>query len=150
VEKWKLIFAVRIVTVHIGGARPALLKIIVCTPSIALNSGKKDPSKMFPCQIWATFSSLAILALAFRCPDEDNFLGDRAMTLIHVNGIFEHCVRFCRCKGAQFQSMSSFLATGCFLPLSTDLKLLSHWMFWITLELIPWNAKLQPRVFSRS
>jgi hypothetical protein len=22
------------------------------------------------------------------------------MTLIHVNGIFEHCVRFCRCQGA--------------------------------------------------
>ena len=22
------------------------------------------------------------------------------MTLIHVNGVFEHCVRFCRCQGA--------------------------------------------------
>lgn len=22
------------------------------------------------------------------------------MTIIHVNGIFEHCVRFCRCLGA--------------------------------------------------
>ena len=31
------------------------------------------------------------------CSDEDNFLGDRLMTLIHVNGIFERCVRFCRC-----------------------------------------------------
>lgn len=26
--------------------------------------------------------------------------GDRRMILIHVNGIFEHCVRFCRCKSA--------------------------------------------------
>lgn len=22
------------------------------------------------------------------------------MTIIHTNGIFEHCVRFCRCQGA--------------------------------------------------
>jgi hypothetical protein len=26
--------------------------------------------------------------------------GDREMTLIHVNGVFQHCVRFCRCQGA--------------------------------------------------
>jgi hypothetical protein len=48
---WKLVFAVRIVMVRIGGARPASLKIIDCTPSIALNSGKKDPLKTFPCLI---------------------------------------------------------------------------------------------------
>ena len=35
-----------------------------------------------------------------QCPDNDNLFGDRGMTLIHVNGIFEHCVRFCRCQGA--------------------------------------------------
>src|SRR5437016_507923 len=35
-----------------------------------------------------------------RCPVEDDDFGDRQMTLIHVNGLFEHCVRFCRCLGA--------------------------------------------------
>jgi hypothetical protein len=35
-----------------------------------------------------------------RCPDDNNLFGDRVMTLIHVNGVFEHCVRFCRCQGA--------------------------------------------------
>ena len=35
-----------------------------------------------------------------RCPDDENLFGDRRMTLIHVNGVFEHCVRFCRCEGA--------------------------------------------------
>jgi CxC2 like cysteine cluster associated with KDZ transposases len=34
------------------------------------------------------------------CPDEGDLFGDRRMTLIHVNGVFEHCVRFCRCHGA--------------------------------------------------
>lgn len=34
------------------------------------------------------------------CPKDDNSFGDRQMTLIHVNGVFEHCVRFCRCPGA--------------------------------------------------
>ena len=35
-----------------------------------------------------------------RCPEDDDLFGDRKMILIHVNGIFEHCVRFCRCKSA--------------------------------------------------
>jgi len=35
-----------------------------------------------------------------QCPEDDNLFGDREMTLIHVNGIFEHCVRFCRCQGS--------------------------------------------------
>jgi CxC2 like cysteine cluster associated with KDZ transposases len=34
------------------------------------------------------------------CPEDDNLFGDRRMTLIHVNGVFEHSVRFCRCQGA--------------------------------------------------
>jgi len=34
-----------------------------------------------------------------RCADDDNPFGDRVMTLIHVNGVFQHCVRFCRCQG---------------------------------------------------
>lgn len=33
------------------------------------------------------------------CWEDENIFGDRKMTLIHVNGIFEHCVRFCRCSG---------------------------------------------------
>jgi len=35
-----------------------------------------------------------------QCPQEGDLFGDRRMTLIHVNGIFEHYVRFCRCQGA--------------------------------------------------
>jgi len=34
------------------------------------------------------------------CPDGDDLFGDRRVTVIHVNGVFEHCVRFCRCPGA--------------------------------------------------
>jgi hypothetical protein len=34
------------------------------------------------------------------CPEDGNLFGDRRMTLIHVNGIFKHCVRFCRCQDA--------------------------------------------------
>jgi hypothetical protein len=34
------------------------------------------------------------------CPENDNIFGDRRMTMVHVNGIFEHCVRFCRCQDA--------------------------------------------------
>jgi hypothetical protein len=35
----------------IGGASPASYKAIVCTRSIALKGGKKDPLKMFLCAI---------------------------------------------------------------------------------------------------
>jgi hypothetical protein len=34
------------------------------------------------------------------CPDSGNLFGDRQMTMVHVNGIFDVCVRFCRCQGA--------------------------------------------------
>jgi hypothetical protein len=34
------------------------------------------------------------------CVDGDNLFGDRRMRLIHINGVFEHYVRFCRCQGA--------------------------------------------------
>jgi KDZ transposase family protein len=35
------------------------------------------------------------------CPEDDgNWFGDRRMTVINVNGVFEHCIRFCRCQGA--------------------------------------------------
>jgi hypothetical protein len=34
------------------------------------------------------------------CKNNGDLFGDRRMTLIHVNGIFQLCVRFCRCQGA--------------------------------------------------
>jgi hypothetical protein len=34
------------------------------------------------------------------CPENGNLFGDRRMTVVHVNGIFELSVRFCRCQGA--------------------------------------------------
>jgi hypothetical protein len=33
------------------------------------------------------------------CGDGDLF-GDRRMTVVHVNGVFDVCIRFCRCRGA--------------------------------------------------
>jgi hypothetical protein len=35
-----------------------------------------------------------------QCPDDENLFGDRQMVLIHINGVFRHSVRFCRCQGA--------------------------------------------------
>jgi len=34
------------------------------------------------------------------CVNDEISFGDRKMVLVHVNGIFEHCVRFCKCHGA--------------------------------------------------
>jgi len=34
------------------------------------------------------------------CPEDGNMSGDRRMTVTHVNGVFELCVKFCRCQGA--------------------------------------------------
>lgn len=34
------------------------------------------------------------------CPDEGSLFGDRRLTIIHVNGVFDLCVRFCRCQGS--------------------------------------------------
>ena len=42
------------------------------------------------------------------CPEGDNVFGDRRMTVIHVNGIFEHCVRFCKCQGANPEHLQLF------------------------------------------
>jgi hypothetical protein len=42
------------------------------------------------------------------CPDDDNLFGDRHMTVIHVNGVFEHCIRFCRCLGASSEHEQLF------------------------------------------
>jgi KDZ transposase family protein len=44
------------------------------------------------------------------CPEDDgNWFGDRRMTIIHVNGVFEHCIRFCRCQGASSDHEQLFL-----------------------------------------
>ena len=42
------------------------------------------------------------------CPDDGNFFGDRRMTLVHVNGVFKICVRFCRCQGASSEHEQLF------------------------------------------
>lgn len=34
------------------------------------------------------------------CPEVDDIFADRRMVLVHVNGVFEHCIRFCKCEGA--------------------------------------------------
>lgn len=44
--------------------------------------------------------ALGHTSTGLRCPDDDNMYGDRLMTLIHVNGVFKHCVSFCHCPGA--------------------------------------------------
>jgi hypothetical protein len=43
-----------------------------------------------------------------RCPEDDDLFGDRRMTIIHVNGIFEHCVRFCKCQDANAEHIQLF------------------------------------------
>ena len=35
------------------------------------------------------------------CQEDGNLFGDRRITVIHVNGVFDICVRFCRCHGAR-------------------------------------------------
>ena len=42
------------------------------------------------------------------CPDDDNLFGDCHMTVIHMNGMFEHCIRFCRCPGASSEHEQLF------------------------------------------
>ena len=42
------------------------------------------------------------------CPEDYGILGDRQMTIIHVNGVFEHCVRFCKCQGANSEHIQLF------------------------------------------
>jgi hypothetical protein len=50
----------------------------------------------------------------------------------------------------QVQSMTSYFATSCFLLLLSDQEQSSLWMFWIIMESMQWNAKLQHKVFSRN
>jgi hypothetical protein len=42
------------------------------------------------------------------CPEDGNLFGDRRMTVIHVNGVFQLCVRFCRCHGASSEHEQLF------------------------------------------
>ena len=48
------------------------------------------------------------------CSEDSDLFGDRQMTLVHVNGVFEHYIKFCRCSDLH-QSMNGFLFTGYFL-----------------------------------
>ena len=42
------------------------------------------------------------------CPEDDDVFGDRQMTIIHVNGIFQHCISFCKCPGAKSEHIQLF------------------------------------------
>ena len=42
------------------------------------------------------------------CCEDDGIFGDRQMTIIHVNGVFKHCVRFCKCQGANLEHIQLF------------------------------------------
>jgi CxC2 like cysteine cluster associated with KDZ transposases len=66
-----------------------------------------------------SFNNVSLSALGFvfnlghsssgrSCQDDGNLFGDRRMVLIHVNGVFEHCVRFCRCQGAASEHTQLF------------------------------------------
>jgi hypothetical protein len=34
------------------------------------------------------------------CPENKNFAADRRVVLVHINGVFEHFIRFCKCLGS--------------------------------------------------
>ena len=42
------------------------------------------------------------------CLDDGNLFGDRRMMVIHVNGVFELCIRFCRCPSASAEHEQLF------------------------------------------
>lgn len=44
-----------------------------------------------------------------RCPEDDNVFADRRVILVHVNGVFEHSIRFCKCEGALSEHEQLFL-----------------------------------------
>lgn len=46
--------------------------------------------------------------LGSSCQDDENIFGDRRMTAIHVNGVFQIYVRFCRCKSANSEHEQLF------------------------------------------
>ena len=49
-----------------------------------------------------------IQAQLFPAEDSDLF-GDRWMTLVHVNGVFEHYVKFCKCNNASSEHEQLFI-----------------------------------------
>ena len=42
------------------------------------------------------------------CPKDDNLFGDHHMTVIYVNGVFEHCIRFCCCPNVTLEHEQLF------------------------------------------
>lgn len=43
------------------------------------------------------------------CPEDSNVFADRRMVLVHVNGVFQHFVRFCKCQGALSEHEQLFI-----------------------------------------
>jgi len=43
------------------------------------------------------------------CSEDGGLFGDRRMDLVHVNGVFEHCVRFCKCPDASSEHEQLFV-----------------------------------------
>ena len=83
------------------------------------------------------------------CPEDDDLFGDRQMTIIHVNGIFQHCISFFKCPGAKSEHIQLFdrwLFSSSFNHPQTTFTL----VFWNIIGLMQWNVKPQPRVFSRN
>jgi CxC2 like cysteine cluster associated with KDZ transposases len=83
------------------------------------------------------------------CPEDGNLFGDCRIMVIQLNGVFELCVRFCRCQGACSEHEQLF-CHRLFLSTFDRPEPPSLWMFWIIMELMPWNAKLQPSAFSKN
>lgn len=50
------------------------------------------PSKIFLSVTWVMFR-LRHSIFGADCSEDDSIFGDRQMMIIHVNGVFEHCVR---------------------------------------------------------
>jgi hypothetical protein len=42
------------------------------------------------------------------CPNHGNLFGDRRIIMVHVNGVFEHYVRFCKCQGSSSEHEQLF------------------------------------------
>ena len=84
--------------------------------------------------------------LGAECPEDDGIFGDRQMTIIHVNGVFEHCMRFCKCQGANSEHIQLF-NHHFFLRVSIALKPLLLWMSWNNMGLMQWSVKCWLRVF---
>jgi hypothetical protein len=69
----------------------------------------KDGSfeKVSLCDIGYVFL-LGHSSLEGQCPKDNDIFGDRRMTIVHVNGVFDHCVRFCKCQGASSEHEQLF------------------------------------------